>query len=734
MKLFKGITLRVALLGWLVTLVTLAVFVVVIIPQQENEFKMNLESKARGVAASIKAVAAGAAVSEDYSVVVDQAMQVLAGDERIDFVVITKNDGFSVITDRATWKTETLGELWRPARRAPVSSIGTVPILGRRVFHFATPFDYSGIEWGWVHIGLSLQDYDASVRRSYIRTLVLTLLCSALSLLVSLLYARHLVHPVHVLHAAVEKVAEGDLHARADVATSDEIGELAGAFNSMTATILARNSILESVGFAAQELLRATEWSTAMEGILEHLGRATGACCAQVFEWEQRDGAIRCVLRRQWAAGPMPSNREYWQHRLYQDPAFQLWAARLSSNELIEARRAVFGESLASRIPPGIQSLIAIPVAVGDSCWGFLCFEDCRHEREWSEAEKESLRAVANMLGATIIRHRAQNALLEANNTLECRVIERTRELQEQVAAKERAHADLAAAQQRLVDLSRQAGMAEVATGVLHNVGNVLNSVNVATTLVLEKIQQSRVQKLATVVGLLQQHEHSVAEFLQSDEKGRHVVPYLSKLSEHMLKERDSMLTELGNLSRHVGHIKEIVAAQQGYATTAGFVEKVSLRKLAEDAIALSIDGLDRHGIKIHSHIEDLPELLTDKHKVLQILLNLLRNAKDATKASGRQDKEIQLRIGQAETGGIRIQISDNGIGMRSEDLQRVFQHGFTTKSGGHGFGLHSGALAAKDLGGNLSVQSDGPGLGATFTLDLPLRTASAPDRRKLPA
>ncbi|MBL8173218.1 MAG: HAMP domain-containing protein, partial [Bryobacterales bacterium] len=365
MKVFQGITLRVALLGWLVTLVTLAVFVVVIIPQQENEFKMNLESKARGVAASIKAVAAGAAVSEDYSVVVDQAMQVLSGDERIDFVVITKNDGFSVITDRANWRTETLGESWRPAKRSPASFIGTVPVLNRRAFHYATPFDYSGIEWGWVHIGLSLEDYDASVRRSYARTLLLTLLCSGLSLLVSLLYARHLVHPVHVLHAAVEKVSEGNLETRANVSTQDEIGELARAFNTMTATILARNRILDSVSFAAQELVRATDWTSAMKAVLARLGETMGTCRAYVYENECHDGALACASRLEWTAGPIPVQRTRWQKSLYREGGLEPWAQRLAANEVVEACPADLPEDLRALVEPGIRSLIVVPVVTG---------------------------------------------------------------------------------------------------------------------------------------------------------------------------------------------------------------------------------------------------------------------------------------------------------------------------------------------------------------------------------
>ena len=225
------------------------------------------------------------------------------------------------------------------------------------------------------------------------------------------------------------------------------------------------------------------------------------------------------------------------------------------------------------------------------------------------------------MLGASIMRKRAQDELMEAKATLERRVIERTSELQEEVAAEDLAHAEFAAAQQRLIELSRQAGMAEVATGVLHNVGNVLNSVNVAATILVEKLQQSRVAKLVSVSGLLKVHETDLTAFLTSDPKGGHVLPYLSKLARHLAQERDGMMSELGRLSSHVGHIKEIVAAQQGYATTAGFIEKTSIQKLIEDALAISKNGLDRDDVAVHRHFSRLPAVYTDKHKVLQIVL-----------------------------------------------------------------------------------------------------------------
>jgi signal transduction histidine kinase len=120
-----------------------------------------------------------------------------------------------------------------------------------------------------------------------------------------------------------------------------------------------------------------------------------------------------------------------------------------------------------------------------------------------------------------------------------------------------------------------------------------------------------------------------------------------------------------------------------------------------------------------------VPPITVDKHKVLQILVNLVRNAKYACDESGRSDKLLTLRI-EGAPGGVRICVIDNGVGIPAENMSRLFTHGFTTRVDGHGFGLHSGALAAQELGGSLRVMSDGPGLGATFVLELPCGAAEA--------
>ncbi|MGA2113472.1 MAG: ATP-binding protein [Bryobacteraceae bacterium] len=313
------------------------------------------------------------------------------------------------------------------------------------------------------------------------------------------------------------------------------------------------------------------------------------------------------------------------------------------------------------------------------------------------------------------------NTMLEEIGRRDAELADRTQQLQDQVCAKERARAELAEAQQRLIDLSRQSGMAEIATSVLHNVGNVLNSVNVSATLVADKIRGSRVDKLITVVDMLQRHAGGIDEFLRHDPKGQRVLPYLAKLGSHLQEEHLVLVGELELLTNHVAHIKQIVASQQSYAKVSGLIERLSLSELTEDAVRILQSGLERQKIHLSRDFEDVPPVHSDKHQILQILLNLLRNAKQSIDEAGKPEKLIRVRIRRRGDDRVRLDVRDSGVGLASENLTRIFAHGFTTKADGHGFGLHSGALAAKRLGGSLWAESEGPGLGATFTLELPL-------------
>jgi PAS domain S-box-containing protein len=270
-----------------------------------------------------------------------------------------------------------------------------------------------------------------------------------------------------------------------------------------------------------------------------------------------------------------------------------------------------------------------------------------------------------------------------------------------------------------LLETSRQAGMAEVATSVLHNVGNVLNSVNVSATLVGETVRKSKVVNLGKVVALLDEQGPELGSFIDRDPRGRQLPAYLRQLHERLKHEQEGVVTELDSLGKNIEHIKDIVAMQQSYGKVSGVAEVMNVTELVEDSVRMNAAALSRHQVEVTREFDEVPPISVEKHKILQILVNLIRNAKYACDESLQAEKRLTLRVENRE-GRVRISVSDNGVGIPPENLSRIFSHGFTTRKDGHGFGLHSGALAARQMGGSLSAHSAGPGQGATFTLDLP--------------
>lgn len=297
----------------------------------------------------------------------------------------------------------------------------------------------------------------------------------------------------------------------------------------------------------------------------------------------------------------------------------------------------------------------------------------------------------------------------------------------------EKFHA-LEAMQTELVGASRRAGMAEVATGILHNVGNILNSVNVSASILGERMRNSKTRGIRRIADLLKEPGSEMAQLLQAHPRGVHVLHYLDGLAAHLDAERAELIAEADGLCRNLEHIKRIVALQQTHARHAGVIEPTALQELVEHAVEIEAESLQRHGIEVARHYSDLPSLMTDRHQVLQILVNLISNAKHACLAGGSSERRISVRIEPGQDGFVQVQVIDNGVGIEAALLQRVFTHGFTTRKDGHGFGLHSGALAAMQLGGSLTAHSAGPGLGATFTLRLPTDAARGPATGAMPA
>lgn len=281
-------------------------------------------------------------------------------------------------------------------------------------------------------------------------------------------------------------------------------------------------------------------------------------------------------------------------------------------------------------------------------------------------------------------------------------------------------------ANHQLVEASRHAGMAEVATGVLHNVGNILTSVNIGIELIEEHVAALPVDRVRRAGELL-----SAAR----DPSG-HIAPprldaglaYIAAIGDHIDGERTQMRAAITTLRGHIEHVKRVISMQNGYARTGGVLEQVELAALIAEAIALGCADPQRHGIEVVTHVP--PGCVTlDRHRVLQILVNLMTNARDSLSAHerGGAPGPFRVTVTAALAGGsLEIGVADTGGGIAPEALRKVFSAGFTTKPRGHGYGLHSSALTAEQLGGALTCASEGLGTGASFVLRVPVKEVTS--------
>ncbi|WNG54847.1 AAA family ATPase [Archangium gephyra] len=359
------------------------------------------------------------------------------------------------------------------------------------------------------------------------------------------------------------------------------------------------------------------------------------------------------------------------------------------------------------------RSLLCLPLLRQEEFRGMLYLENSLTTNAFTPARLSLLGQLASQAAISIENarlyadvQRAESALRRANDELERRVDERTRELRQ--------------AQAQLVDTARAAGMAEVATNVLHNVGNVLTSAIVNVQMMNQTVGTSRLARLKQVASMLEEHRWELADFLARDPRGSLLPDYLAELSDELLDEQAVLKEGLAATTQHVEHIRAIVKVQQTYAGDTLVTEECDLPLVVEEALSIQMPALKSHGVNVVRELSTLSRTRLDKHKVLQILINLITNAKNAMAVLPPGQRHLYVRL-DAREDMARIQVVDNGMGIAPEVRERLFRQGFTTREDGHGLGLHSSALAAQKLGGRLTLESDGPGKGATATLELPL-------------
>ncbi|WP_437573070.1 AAA family ATPase [Sorangium sp. So ce887] len=318
----------------------------------------------------------------------------------------------------------------------------------------------------------------------------------------------------------------------------------------------------------------------------------------------------------------------------------------------------------------------------------------------------------------------AAQAAVSFNNALVYESLERMVE--------ERTH-ELRSTQQKLVDAARKAGMAEVAGSAIHNVGNALNSVMVLRMQLSERIAGSRVPRLGQVAQLLKTHRDDLAGFLAADPRGQRLIEYIDELARHLAAEQEAAAGELSELGECASRIRDIVSDQLRNAGMKIIVEPVTVSSVVEDALRVGLNRAERahHGIEVVCELSDDARVETDRHRLLQIVTNLITNARRAVCHAAGPDRRVLVRCAPREGGGCSVEVEDTGVGIASDHLARLFQQGFTTWPEGTGLGLHASALEARLLGAALRAESQGLGFGAKFTLELP---ATAPRRGRIHA
>ena len=509
-----------------------------------------------------------------------------------------------------------------------------------------------------------------------------------IALLISLRIQRTLVRPIYALAETARYVSdEKDFDARADKFNDDELGELTDSFNTMLEQIQSRDKALQE----GRDSLEAR-----VEERTRDLSKAKEKALIAAESLAQSEGLTRAIFNA--AADGIITVDE---RGIIED--FNVAAERIFDKSAVDC----IGQSIGILVPPRRRAEYCNMIS-----------DYLRSDAKTlmiADAELECIRRDLSTFPCQL----SVSSFRIADRRMFTGIVRDITEAKQAAAEKERLSA-------RLVEASRYAGMAEIATGVLHNVGNVLNSVNISSAIVTERVKDSKGSGLSRVVQLMETQIDDIGRFMTHDERGKQLLPFLRKLATHLSDEREGILEELESLTKNVDHIKQIVIAQQAYAKSSGVKEAFNLQELMEDALNLSLVTLLAEGITVERNYEDLTNIVNDRHKILQIIVNLIYNAKDAMACVDVHVRRLSLSV-QRRDNVVQLEVRDTGVGIPTEDLARIFTHGFTTKDKGHGFGLHSCGNAATELGGTLRAKSEGPGRGATFILEIPFEERPRP-------
>jgi signal transduction histidine kinase/HAMP domain-containing protein len=562
------------------------------------------------------------------------------------------------------------------------------------VYKLSLPINYNNQYLGQMFIGFSLESIkaDVLVTKQFIALVSLAIFLVSLIIVGGL--SAYFTRPLSQMVQVVNAVSSGDFSQRFNITSKDEIGHLSRAFNRMVYNIQRINNAMENVN---KQLQLQNEEISLQKSRLEEANLQLNKTNEAMREQEAR---LIAILEN--FSGEIWSINKNYEILICNKP-FQ-WAA--------EKRGAIIG--------------------MGDSALDYR--QGDKYCRQWKKLYD---RALAGERFSHVIEDKHPdgkkqhieyffNPIVAFNEVVGVAVLglDITRRIEDE-AEKMRLN-------EELNEAARRAGMAEIAASVLHNVGNVLTSVTTSVSIIEQTIANTALTGYFKAIDLIRENQDNLEAFVTNDTRAIKLMQYLLILEDHLRSEHELINKNLHRLQDKVNIINEVIAAQQSYATGSMLLESLYLPDIIDDALRLQGDSADRHHIEIvKEYAEDIPLIPIQRTKMIHIIVNLYRNAKDALNDNPVDDKKILIQVTK-ENDKVVMRFSDNGCGIEPQHLKRIFNHGFTTKASGHGFGLHSCANYMSEMGGKIQVQSAGKGKGTTFILEFPIPPAQQENQQKI--
>lgn len=503
------------------------------------------------------------------------------------------------------------------------------------------------------------------------------------SILLTLKISGDIVPPIRQLMTAAKQISDGDLNTEVHVTTKDEIGQLGHSFNTMVNDLRAAAINEQNILDELQELNQGLETRVA----------------ERTKDLEQSEIKIRAILDN------------IGEGIIVLDDKGTIESLNPAAEDIFNMSEAdAIGLNSALLIVHNSADDDANPEQYNDATDG--AFKGSENQQP---IEHQGLRSDGEVFPLEIVI----SSMKVGNRQLRVCILR-------DVTARKETEETLADAQNQLVDAAHKSGMADMATGVLHNIGNILNSVNLAG----EEIQ--RISGSSKIAGLIKgtdmlQSQENVGEFLANDARGQKLPAYFIKMGKVLNDEINEINKESKALIQKTTMMKEVISTQQSYAKSGFHNETLNIAELVEDALKIQEASLKKWGVKLDKNYADTPDCTGQKSKLLQVITNLVKNAKEAMDDNDtyNRPKEMLIETGMVNDKSIYLTIKDNGCGISEEQLTKIFNHGFTTKETGHGFGLHTCANAMTEMKGALKVDSEGLQKGATFTVTIPVGKAA---------